>query len=93
MPYIKVEYRDNIDNEIGLLAGGINEMYELGVSERAGLMNYAITKLILSVYPDSKQNYHGYNEVMGMLESCKQEYYRKYVAPYENQKEFENGSV
>ena len=28
-----------------------------------------------------------------MLECCKLEYYRKVAAPYEDQKEFENGAV
>jgi hypothetical protein len=93
MPYIKREFRKELDNEIWALGDAIKEIHQLGQSERAGLLNYAITKLLLQVYPKSEESYHTYNEAMGMLGSCTQEYYRKHVAPYEIQKEYDNGDV
>ena len=57
-------------------------------------MNYTITKLIGEVYgPIEKLHYHSFNEIIGMLECCKMEFYRKQCAPYEDIKLKENGSV
>lgn len=58
-----------------------------------GDLNYLITK-ILDCYIETKgQKYQRYNDLIGMLECCKLEYYRKRVSPYENIKEKENGDV
>lgn len=93
MPYITQDLRDALDNEIKALGNAVQSLYFNRVDSRDGLMNYAITKLILHVYPQESQNYHGYNEVMGMLDSCRSEYYRRAVAPYEESKIFSNGDV
>jgi hypothetical protein len=94
MPYITQDLRDQLDAEIKTLGNAVQRLYfNKDTNSRDGLMNYAITKLILQVYPKESQNYHGYNEVMGMLESCKLEYYRRAVAPYEDSKIYENGDV
>jgi len=90
MPYIKQEHRDKLDNQIENLADKIDGLFIWG-QHRDGLLNYTITKLIKDLYPDA--TYHDYNEVIGLLESCKLEVYRKMVAPYEDVKELENGSV
>ncbi len=56
-------------------------------------MNYTITKLLSEVYTLDKVRYNDLNEIIGMLECCKQEFYRRGVVPYENLKLLENGSV
>ncbi len=61
--------------------------------ETAGELNFALTTLCRRYFSKSKQNYEAYNAVIGALECCKQEYYRKQCAPYEDKKELENGSV
>ena len=38
-------------------------------------------------------SYHAYNEIIGVLECVKQEFYRRMVAPYEDKKCEENGDV
>ena len=57
-----------------------------------GELNYAITQLVLGYLPPSPR-YADYNSVVGVLESAKLECYRRAVAPYENQKAFDNGDV
>jgi hypothetical protein len=56
----------------------------------AGDLNYVVTMLILSSEP---KNYAACNEMYGMLGCCKAEFYRKFVANYENLKELDNGAV
>lgn len=60
--------------------------------ETAGELNYAFTKLILE-YLGAKPSYQKFNDVLGALEGCKLELYRRMVAPYEDKKISENGDV
>lgn len=63
----------------------------------AGELNYLLTKVALSYYENTKRgdsgNYCVMNTIMGAFESAKAEFYRRVVAPYENQKIMENGDV
>ena len=85
MPYILKEDRARLDDAIKTLAEKINP------DQRAGDLNYAITRLMLLLKGDGK--YKDHNELVGMLECCKQEFYRRHVAPYEDVKIEENGDV
>ncbi|MBT7228245.1 hypothetical protein HN859_01930 [Candidatus Parcubacteria bacterium] len=85
MPYIKQKDRDSLDLAIINLANLIKPEH------RAGELNYIITKLLLLTKGDGK--YKDFNELVGMLECCKQEFYRQQIAPYEDQKIKENGNV
>ena len=58
----------------------------------AGDLNYIIT-MILSKALGENPNYARLNEIMGVLECCKLEMYRRKVAKYEDQKISENGDV
>ena len=61
----------------------------------AGELNYCITR-IMNYYLGCNHfqpSYVAYNEVMGVLECVKQEFYRRMVAPYEDKKCEENGDV
>lgn len=92
MPYIVKEYREKIDAEVNSLAAKISKVYkESPTQTRDGLLNYAFTVILRDVYRNPK--YHDYNEMIGVLECCKQEFYRKMVAPYEDEKEKLNGPV
>ena len=62
-------------------------------AETAGELNYQITCLINLYMEDKVKNYACFNAVVGALESCKLEFYRRVVAPYENTKIEENGDV
>ena len=88
MPYIKKDKRLRYDIQLEILADLINEVPE---EEKAGVVNYVVTRIIHRVFQPPK--YNTYNSAMGVLECIKQELYRKVVAPYENLKEKEHGSV
>ena len=94
MPYIKQTIREKLDPKIESLGGKIIVTSSSEMVERDGIINYTITKLIGEVYgPIEKLKYHDFNEIIGMLECCKLEFYRKQCAPYEDIKLKENGSV
>lgn len=94
MPYIKQTYREKLDPKIESLAEKIIEVTEYHDIHLDGTLNYVITKLIGEVYgPVEKLKYHDFNEIIGMLECCKLEFYRKQCSPYEDIKLRENGSV
>ena len=86
MPYIEQEQRRKFDKLILRLSENI---------ETAGELNYVLTKICHNaVYPIMGFfSYQDLNRVIGVLESAKQEFYRTVVAPYEDQKRKENGSV
>ena len=59
-----------------------------------GCINYAVTRLLMQVYGNKDSaTYRCINDALGVLDAIGKEYYRKVAAPYEDQKEFENGPV
>lgn len=93
MPYIKQEQRVQVDTQIKELANSILDTISEDKSQRAGVLNYTITKLLSEVYTLDKIRYNDLNEIIGMFECGKHEFYRMAVTPYENLKLLENGSV
>lgn len=77
MPYIKQDRRPLVETQ-----GPVS----------AGDLNYIIT-MIIQDFLDSDPTYSDFNEVMGALECCKLELYRRMVVPYEDKKIEENGDV
>jgi hypothetical protein len=80
MPYIKQEDRKRIRKTQS--------------PETAGELNYMITQLCddyIGGYPNLR--YAKVNEIIGVLECAKQEFYRRVIAPYEDQKRLENGDA
>ena len=61
-------------------------------TERPGDMNYAVSQLIRQVYGE-KLKYHECNEIIGVLECIKAEFYRVRVGPYEDKKIVDNGDL
>ena len=57
-----------------------------------GELNYLITTL-LHEWSKNIKGYTAYNTIIGILECAKQEFYRRIVAPYEDEKILENGDV
>ena len=83
MPYIRDDQRGRFDKLLKCSED----------IQNAGEANYVLTK-ILSLYLKRKgQNYQNINEVIGILECCKLEYYRRCAANYEDSKIQENGDV
>ncbi len=68
-------------------------VYGVPNPETPGEMNYMITMIIINYLFDKGPTYTTYNMIMGVLESVKQEFYRRVVVPYEDQKIKENGDV
>lgn len=90
MPYIKWEDRIKVNTE----AEGFPVLEILAQQcDNVGDLNYAITVLLKHYLEKKGECYATHNDIMGMLECCKQEWYRKRVAPYEQIKEQENGSI
>ena len=58
-----------------------------------GDMNYLITSLLYKFSTKTAPNYKKYNEIIGVLECSKLEFYRRLVSEYEDKKIQENGDV
>ena len=91
MPYIKPERRPEVlsysDNRTGI---------EVKVRDLMGPgeLNFALTSIILDYIEGLKpMSYSKINEVIGVLECVKLEFYRRAAAPYEDIKIKENGDV
>ena len=87
MPYISQEAREHVDNQIYALKVAL---LDFKPDDRDGVFNYVFTKLLKPFY---WENYHDLNRAIGILESCKLEFYRRMAAPYEDKKIEENGDV
>lgn len=87
MPYIKAEQRPALDERVEALVAAIEE---LPPEQRDGALNYATTRALKRLYPLS---YYNLNRAMGVLSCIQTEFYRRVVAPYEDQKIVENGDV
>lgn len=78
MPYIKQAGRNRFEGTLNHI------MHNLPAD--AGELNYLLSR-IADIYIQVKgKNYQNLNEVIGVLECMKQEYYRRVVAPYEDEK-------
>jgi len=91
MPYIANEDRPQYEGQLKALAASIREA-TADPTKRAGHLNYAVTRLILDVYGRDLR-YWQHNEIIGMLECCKQEFYRRQTGPYEDVCIKKNGDV
>lgn len=58
----------------------------------AGELNYLFTLLALK-YLSNGESYQKFNDLMGALEGCKLELYRRKIASYEDHKIHLNGDV
>ena len=78
MPYIKTEQREQLKTR---------------GAENAGELNYSLTRVCIDYIISMGLNYAHINDVLGALEGCKQEFYRRMVVDYENDKQHKNGDV
>lgn len=87
MPYIAKERRWDFEVD---LENGVFRKHP----QNPGELNYLLTELVLEYLAMKKKvNYQAINDVVGALESCKLEFYRRFVVPYEDKKIVENGDV
>lgn len=82
MPYIKKEDRKKFNSAIDSLN-----------PNNSGELNYVITRLAHNYIKEKGLRYANMNEVVGVIESAKLEFYRKVVAPYEEKKIEDNGDI
>jgi flagellin-specific chaperone FliS len=87
MPYILKEHREKFKDIINLLVATLNEDHE----NLAGNLNYVISTLLKRLSKELR--YKKANELMGVIECVKQEYYRKIVGPYEDEAIKRNGDI
>jgi hypothetical protein len=87
MPYIKPESREKYNKVLKEL---ISILTSVPTEQVDGELNYVMTKMLKEVYP---LRYFHLNRAIGVLESIKQEFYRRVVGPYENLKIQESGDV
>jgi hypothetical protein len=80
MPYIKLADREDIDHAVR-------------DPENAGELNYVLTLMCQEYFQQNGGRYQQINDIIGALEGCKLEFYRRLVAEYENEKILENGDV
>ena len=81
MPYIKPEDREQFEG------------HTLVVPKNAGELNFVITRMIDAYWHYNGMNYQAFNDIIGVLDAAKMEYYRRRVAYYETVKCQENGDV
>ena len=85
--------RDKLFNDIEELTMQIREVTPT-LKDAPGVLNYTITKILKDTYfVPTALNYRDLNEIIGVLECCKLEFYRAFAAPYEDKKRLENGDV
>ena len=93
MPYIKVSDRDSI-NEMSesLIDMFVNAPTKDGKFVAEGELNYAISKLVWAIF-DKHRSYSTGNRLVGVLECVKQEFIRRRLNDYEDEKIKENGDI
>ena len=82
MPYVKQVQRPDLDK--------IVRMMQLSYVKADGDLNYILFKYFLLNIP---KNYNSIKNYCGELTECVEEIRRKILAPYEDKKEIENGSI
>lgn len=80
MPYIEDGARQDLDKRISLPSS-------------AGELNYTFTMIIKRYIEMKSETYQTYNDIIGALECCKLELYRRRISGYEDQKRWKNGDV
>ena len=97
MPYIKQEDRDRFNKLLtpkDYLYGDICIMDLLSKQITTdGELNYVVSKLLHNLIETRGKNYQHLNNLIGVLECIKQEFYRTIITEYEEIKRKENGDV
>ena len=65
----------------------------LGKLSTCGHLNYSFSETIKEYISQNKLNYQTFNDIVGAMECCKMEVYRRLISPYEDEKILENGDV
>jgi len=85
VPYIKQDSRAKF-NQI------LDEVKALGELS-SGDLNYLLTKVCLLQVAARGERYDVYNSILGTISAFDKEFYRRFIAPYEDKKIVENGDI
>lgn len=88
MPYIKLKDRRRFNKKIDGLVAELTTNQELVVGE----VNYVISLLIWKLF-QKKPSYTLGNNLVGVLECVKTEFYRRLIGPLEDEKIKQNGDI
>lgn len=94
MPYIPQQYRPKLDSHIEELAKAIKKVAQEVGDEKtsfAGVLNYCCTRLALEIIPEKR--YYAMALIHGVFDTIAKEFYRRYVAPYEDEQIEKSGDV
>jgi len=83
MPYIKKRNREKYDAFLK----------QTPTIENIGELNYLIIQLLKNYMYEEGECYQIHNNIIGVLECIKQEWYRRFSIPYEEKKKDENGDI
>ena len=87
MPYITKERRDNFEAPLRILVDRIN-------SDCPGELNYIISYLLNSIIRRHLvKSYSWLSQWRAAINDASDEFYRRVIGPYENEKRKENGDV
>lgn len=86
MPYIEAGRRKQFDSIVDKL------VQVMPVGFDPGELNYCISRLLWSLWEKHSRYYTG-NDLIGVLECVKQEFYRRKMVPYEEIKKCLNGDI
>lgn len=89
MPYIVAENRRVFDKPIDRLIGELRGMCS---EDHPGDINYCLSRIIWRLW-QSSPDYTTGNSLVGVLECVKQEFYRRMLVPYEDEKRALNGDI
>jgi hypothetical protein len=92
MPYIDQTSRQvELDGLIEALVSQINNHEP---DARHGMVNYAMTKLVLNcLKPEDGWRYHALQKAYGVFHCAAAEFYRRLIAPYEDNAIMKNGDL
>lgn len=88
MPYIDKKVRKEVDSEIRKI---VSKLHKHPEEKWDGILNYVFFKMLLESF--GKVRYLDYERMIGILECCKLELYRKRVGPFEDTKIKEHGDI
>lgn len=87
MPYLKKEKTEDIMFEWGLARLLNNIRFN---SAGLGELNYIITSILINYFEYKNLNYSNLCEIRGVLQDVSDEFYRRVVSVYEDQKKEQN---
>ena len=93
MPYIEQSRRDVYEESINNI---VNEMFRKSVTDEnavSGELNYIIFSIMKRYVKAKGKRYFRMQNLLGALDCCSKEFYRKVVAPYEDEAIEKNGDV